>query len=74
MRRRHHRDRPVPAVERTRVQPAVPGRKPVAQITAAKPCRSSSVGTWVEHGRTRLDRGTDEIGHVVLVYPFVDAA
>ena len=50
------------------------GRKPVAQITAPKPVRSSSVGTWVRPVGLGLTAGPTTSGQVVLVHPLVDAA
>ena len=65
---------PAAAVERSGIQPVVRGaepRRPDHRSEAGQIERRRYLG---EDGRTRLDRRADEIGHVVLVDPLVDAA
>src|SRR5580698_3954499 len=65
---------PAAAVERSGVQPAVHGAEPRRPDHGSETSEIEPRGYLGEDGGARRDRRADEIRHVVLVDPLVDAA
>ena len=65
---------PAAAVERSGIQPVVGGAEPCGPDHRSEAGQIELGRHLGEDGRTRLDRRADEIGHVVLIDPLVDAA